>query len=657
MLLLTSCAPASPAVLVPHENPATAASRFSPGDLFLHVAGSLQQLALQQYGSAREALSQVDAGEAHIPEALRHICVRYVELCDELARTLDGLDRSLSTAERLLETNEIAAARAQLDEARGFLSLAEDQLDSLESATTEAMALVGRYGTGGAARAAVTEARTRLDDAIRRLRELTAEYLRRLDAATMQFERRVSFVSPWLTCDAEVDAVWVGEQVVVSGVLSSQDGPLAARTVQLLVDGIAAYEAVTDAGGAYALQVTAPYRYMPRMTLQARFSPRGADLASVQSAASASVELTVRYYETSIEVGLPRELQPGVSTRLLGRLSSIGAVGERPVEVLLSGEMVGHAVSFDDGAFVCEMRVPAAAPEGDVQLAVRTPSVDEMKTGPVDTSAAVRVSRVAPSLSLGFPGIVLMPSVRLLDQLLGQRGVTDDGLPVRTALDSPLPLTAPALVARIGDEAVRVTGRAGETWVTFPLRRSVWTVGIQTARLDVVPSEPWHRPVTREVRFLVVNLILVLLALVVLCWIVVMMAYVRRGQVEAVVHLRAEAPVPAAAPPPPVVAPGFAAASHRHAIVNLYLAAARRVEGLTGLAFGRTVTLREFLSSCGALIGRAGTFFARLTALAEEALYSRHDIGAADVARSHELADLVEGEMAREAPCARGGKT
>ncbi len=655
MLLLPSCVPSSPAALVPHENPASAPSRFSPGDLFVHVAGALQQLALREYGSAEELLSQVDADEAHIPEALRHICVRYVDLCDELARTLDGLDGSLSAAERLLETNEIAPARAQLEEARRLVGLAEEQLSSLESATAEAIALVGRYGTG-TARAAVIEAQARLESAIVRLRELTAEYLRRLDADVVQLEHRIALDSPVLTCRPGTDAVWVGEQVSVSGVLSSPGGPLAARTVQVLVEGVAAYEAVTDAAGAYALQVSAPYRYVPRMTLQARFSPAGSDLASLLSAASAPVEVTVRYYETSIEASLPDELQPGVSTTLLGRLRSIGAVGQRPVEVLLAGEVVGDTLTFDDGTFVCGVRVPASAPEGETQLSVHVQPVDEMRTGPADESAEVLVSRVAPSLSLGFPGIVLMPSVRPLDQLLGQRGVTDEGLPVRLVLDSPLPLTAPALVARIGDEAVRLSGRAGEVWVTFPLRRSVWTVGIQTARLDVVPAEPWHRPVTREARFLVVNLILVVLALVVLCWIVVMMAYVRRGQVQAVVYVPAEAPTPAASSLEPVAARRFPSSSHRHAVVGLYLAAARRVEALTGLAFGRTVTLREFLSSCGGLIGRAGTFFARLTSLAEEALYSRREVGAGDVARSRELADLIEGDIVRGPTGPQGDK-
>lgn len=189
------------------------------------------------------------------------------------------------------------------------------------------------------------------------------------------------------------------------------------------------------------------------------------------------------------------------------------------------------------------------------------------------------------------------------------------------------------------------------------MRYSVWTVGVQSARLDVVPDEPWHRPVRREVRFLVVNLLLVGLALVVLVGVVVMMAFVRRSQAAGVARVPAGAPAPVAAIVSPLPAEEAATSSHRQAVVRLYLAAARRVEALTGLAFGRTVTLREFLAACNVFIGRAGRVFARLTSLAEEALYSKHDIGAADVARSRELAAAVGDEAVREGSTrVEGGK-
>ncbi len=249
-----------------------------------------------------------------------------------------------------------------------------------------------------------------------------------------------------------------------------------------------------------------------------------------------------------------------------------------------------------------------------------------------------------------------MPSVRLIDRYLDQRGVTDDGLPVRMTLQSSLPLTAPALVARVGDEAVQLTGRVGEYWVDFPLRRSLWTVGMQTATLEVVPSEPWHRPVTREVRVLVVNLLLVGLALVVLAAIVVLMAYVRRVQVASLPRAPAVAPAPVTPLPRPLPLQGLGPSSPRHAVVTLYLSAVQRVEALTGLAFGRTVTLREFLSSVTALLGRAGDFFARLTLLAEEALYSKREFDAADVAHSHRISDQFEGDAARESPGTEAGR-
>jgi hypothetical protein len=656
VLLCSGCSAAAPATLVPHENPATAGARYSPGALFLYVGRALQELALGEYGTAQEMLSQVGADEAHVPEALRRICVRYVELCDELARTLDDLDAALSAAERLLETNETAPARAQLEESRQLIDVAGEQLNSLESATDEALALAGRYGTG-AARAAVTEAKARLDEAMQRLRELTAEYLKRLDVDSEQLERRGALEMPALTCTAGADAVWVGEDVIARGALSTRRGPLGGRTVQLLVDGVPTYEAVTDSGGAFLVRVTTPFSYAPRLTLQARFAPQNADLDLVQSAASVPVVLTVRYYESVIDVDIPGELHPGLSATLTGQVHSMGAVAGRPVEVLLDDDVVGQTTTFDDGAFFCRMETPAAAVEGEAQFVVQMPAVDEAQTGPANRSTTLRVGRVAPSVSLGFPSVVLVPGIRLLDLYLGQRGLSEDGLPVRTTIESSLPFSEPVLVARIGDETVRLTGERGQSWVTFPLRYSIWTVGVQSARLDVVPDEPWHRPVRREVHFLVVNLLLVGLALVVLVGVVLMMAFVRRRQIEGVVRVPAGVTAPVGALVSALPVEETAAASHRQAVVRLYLAAARRVEALTGLAFGRTVTLREFLAACSVFIGRAGSVFARLTTLAEEALYSKHDIGATDVARSRELAGAVGDEAAREGSTrAEGGK-
>lgn len=656
VLLCSGCSAAAPATLVPHENPATAGARYSPGALFLYVGSALQQLALGEYGTAQEMLSQVGADEAHIPEALRRICVRYVELCDELARTLDDLDAALSAAERLLETNETASARVRLDESRQLIDVAGEQLSSLESATDEALALAGRYGTG-TARAAVTEAKARLDEAMRRLRELTAEYLKRLEVDSEQLERRGALESPALTCSAAADSVWVGEDVIALGALSTRGGPLGKRTVQLLVDGVPAYEAVTDSGGAFLVRITTPFSYAPRLTLQARFAPQGADLDLVQSAVSPPVVLTVRYYESVIDVAIPGELHPGLSATLTGQVQSMGAVAGRPVEVLLDDDVVGQTTTFDDGAFMCRMEIPAGAVEGEAPFVVRMPAVDEAQTGPADSSATLRVSRVAPTLSLGFPSVVLMPGIRLLDLYLGQRGLSDDGLPVRTTIESPLPLSEPALVARVGDETVRLTGGRGQSWVTFPLRYSIWTVGVQSARLDVVPDEPWHRPVRREVHFLVVNLLLVGLALVALVGVVLMMAFVRRRQTAGAVRVPAVVTDPVGALVSTLPVDETAAASHRQAVVRLYLAAARRVEALTGLAFGRTMTLREFLAACNVFIGRAGRVFARLTTLAEEALYSKHDIGAAEVARSRELAATVGDVAVRKGSTgAEGGK-
>jgi hypothetical protein len=90
------------------------------------------------------------------------------------------------------------------------------------------------------------------------------------------------------------------------------------------------------------------------------------------------------------------------------------------------------------------------------------------------------------------------------------------------------------------------------------------------------------------------------------------------------------------------VKPGVGFEGVKGMLLEAYVRAAVVVEGATGVRMGPHVTLREFLRE--ATLGMHGAVgaFARLTALAERALYSSHAPEAEQAAAAEKLAVEVE---------------
>ncbi len=655
-LLAAGCVVDTDSGVSPHENPASARSRFNVATLFLHMGDVLDSLATGDYESAGDLLAHVDIESAHIPDSLRHVCSRYVELCDQLTGTLSSLESALSQVELLLQTNDVEDARRELVECWDLAEMAGEELGALEEATDEVLTAVSRHGSA-AASAHMAEARNRLEEALLRLRELTRLYEERLEATAEDVEAGSALLAPSLSLAAEGDSVWVGEAIYVSGSLAALSEGMSGREIELFVNGVVAERFVSGADGSFRTSFV-PFEYESSTDIQARYAPRGADTELFQVAKSEVIVLTVRFYESSLEFDVPAELHPGRTVKLVGLVRSLGGVEERLVEVRLNDVVASQTLTGASGAFDYTLRVPADMEEGEHRLFVEVKEDGSQKTAPCSQSAAVKVVRVSPEFAIDCPEVVIVPDWLVFRGRGNSPGIEDGGLRLSGTVQSTLPIESPCVTVRWDDEVTTFEVAGGDFQVVVPYPVSPWMMGRSSVQAEVLPEEPWHRPVAVEVSFNVVNLLVYGAGAVVFWGLLLWLVLARRKRALTVQPGRSEGASVAAGR----VArggrsmgggAGSAAGPYRRLVVHLYETVVAVLTSSSGIVRQPSTTLREFLAISRSAAGRTWRLLAELTRLAEEALYSRREFGRRDSAQARWLALGVRRETGGRAPGGR----
>lgn len=652
-LLATGCVAVTDGGVSPHEDPSSARSRFNVASLFLHMGDVLDSLATGDYGLAGDLLEHVDIERAHIPDSLRHVCSRYVELCGQLTGTLDSLDGALSQVELLLQTNDVEGAGQELVGCRDLVEVAGEELDALEKATDEVLVAVSRHGSA-AASAHMAEARERLEQALLRLHELTRLYEERLEATAEDVEARSVLAAPILDLAMEGDSVWVGEAIDVFGSLRGVSEEMPGREIELFVDGVVAERFVSDADGSFRTSFV-PFEYESSIDIQARYAPKGADTGLFQVAKSEVIVLTVRFYESSLEFDVPAELHPGRTVEIGGVVRSLGGVGERLVEVRLNDVVVGRTLTETSGAFEYALRVSADMEEGEHRLFAGAKEDDSAKTAPCSQSAAVKVVRVSPGFAIDCPEVVIVPDWLAFLGRDNRPGIEGGELRLSGTVQSRLPIESPCITVRWNDEVTNFEVAGGEFEVAVPYPGSPWMMGRCSVQAEVLPKEPWHRPAAVEVSFSVVNLLVYGVAAVVFWGLLFWLLLERRRRL---LNMR-----PGGAEVSPVAAErvarrgrseekgvGSPAGPYRRLVVHLYETVIALLVPSSSVVRKPSTTLREFLAISRGAVGRAWRLLAELTRLAEEALYSQREFRRRDSAQARWLALGVRRETGGSAP-------
>lgn len=639
VLLFTSgCAiPAFVSGAVYHQNPSTVREQYESWLMFAHLGGALLSIAEEQFDVAGQQLDAVDVARAHLPPGMAQLAARYMELCRQLAGMIEQVFDSLDAAGQLLSRNDLAEGGRVLAECRVRLGEAQQLLEVLDGATTEAFTLLRRSGGGMASQ--LNEARSALDAALALLLQLTDDYERRLGEMEEEATAKQSLRQPQLSARLDRESAWVGETLTLSGSLRLEGVALLDRALVVMLDGVDVGTARTDSTGGFTHRLTLPFEYVPKRSVRIGYSPEGGDLNRVLPVTSDEMVVTVRFHESTVSVDAPSLWHPGYPVLLAGEVVSAGTTERRQVDILWRGEPVGGTVTGPMGEFRCSIALPGGTQLGTGSLQVVVARDDGAATAPGRLTCVVEVSRVAPLVELHVAPLLLVPvpSPSLPRRLL--QGEFAVAVPVESVVSSSLPLGSVAMMADWGGQPVRWEQREGAFAQEVPLRMSVWSMGVHDVTVRAAPQEPWHQPVESRATLLVVNL------LVPAIW----LASVGIALSLAIVLRRLRREMPAMELASAQLRQSPAAATHtehfvvagragpRLLVLRLYYRAVVLLQTVLGVAFRPDMTLREYQTAVARLIPGVRDVFFRLTSLGEHALYAGREPVEADIRTGTEL--------------------
>ncbi len=194
------------------------------------------------------------------------------------------------------------------------------------------------------------------------------------------------------------------------------------------------------------------------------------------------------------------------------------------------------------------------------------------------------------------------------------------------------------------------TGADGSFIASIDAPLDLFLVGLQAITLAIEPVEPSYASLEMRRSILIVNPAYT--GLILLAFISVGIVLFRSAKPkpieprEGVVIARAEVPEPTGVIPLP--RPKYELADIKGRILSAYLAGLVAVEKAANVVIAAHMTLTEFCRAVAPSLGTAAEPFRELTTLAEEALYSAHDLGESLAARAGRLATIVKQELRHE---------
>jgi len=624
---------------IPHENPATARTDFNLAVCVLHYAEIFDLVADRQYPTALTLLEELNLDFVHLPEELIFIMNTYSALSTELTNTLDELHNTLDRCEWLLSQNKPDEALVELDGARRLITEATALIHDIDRATQELFQTLAAFALPQDAEA-LNVAKARLESALERLAELEAWYRDYVQTLEAEATGEQTLLVTELTLAISPTQVWVGDQITLSGLLRSTEGPLGGRQVSIFLEGDLFCSATTLGDGTYETSLALPYRYMPLMIVQASYLPAGDDKKTFTAASSEIREISVLFNVTNIKMAIPDEAYPGWTTRISGQLSSQGATGGRNVDVLVDGEVLFSASTGSSGFFQHDVTLDGDAPLGERMLRAIVGPDNESRSAGTSADGILSVMKVTPELEVEVPRFVILPQGIEWTGQVWPPLRTQTWVDIRGSVTSTLPLEGAALTVGMAQASAAGTVDAGDFESRVALPYSFGTVGSEHMEVKVVPSEPWYHPAAQTVQTFVINLFYLAIAVAGLVLAVLIvparilgMARRRKGvstpaEKSAMGRALGKAWLPEMKP---------AAGDYRSMILQAYYMVAAAVQRVASVFLEPHMTLREFFSKVASPKSRFGQLFHKLTGLAEEALYSSHVLGSAQASLAQDL--------------------
>lgn len=625
----------SAAAIPPHQDPDSALWVFDGVSLLNKYSEALDNV-LGRDATAVSAL-QEQASRANIPSELGDSVDDFLSSGDTLAQLIPEIESDLEMSRIMLGQFRTDESEASAAAAKEKLTRAYKQLEVMEreAKTTGGWWKAGSAKLGSALMDAYQGVLDRLEELLRLL-DLLGQMSSNLaeQSATVAVPLSHTAVSLWV----EPLSAFVGDTVEFGGELSSESQPLPGRKVTILLGGAPVSEEITDSKGIYRGRITLPYRYVPEMTLQTIYYPRGDDIGLYLGSSSPEVTVTVLYYVTRLKLEVPENAYPGLGLVLKGQFDygDSPSPQDRSLQVYWNGSLAAEK-TVAPTVFTLELEVAPETNLGKHRLSVYV-SPDK-RYGPASADADVEVVKLTPVIELDAPAVVLLP----LSQDIQGRVYSSLG-----------PLQQASVRISLGDwETTTRTGNEGTFHARLGTGLSLTLVGSQALQASVRPTEPWHQASSSTVNLVMINLANI--AGLVLVLAISVLLGVRQWRRRPAPMAAPAVPQPSSAlvgkeshPPQPELLKPEPEGSPQSILVTLYRGVLRLVQMLTAVLLRKNHTLREYAQECAPKLGPLAGYFQELTDIMEKALYARQRPEQADAVRGTKLTRKLLEEVDHE---------
>ena len=630
--------PRSPTV-TPHEDPETAEEVFSGIPSFLFDADYLDIVLQTNPEGVKAMLGKRPFAQVvqNLNEAIDAFTVARVYISNMVME----IDEDLGKLRVLVGQNRFDEATQLAEETYARLFQADRELKRIEEAaqTIGEMLEVSLAPPESALRRSYDELLQTIDkgrealgldkDILANFSKTLAEEAPSLTEITLKIEPAIAFV---------------GDDIYSAGILTSEEGRLAGRKVDILVNGSRYITTRTYSYGYYQDILRVPYRYVPELDLQVLYCPEGEDSELYQFSLSPVIKLKVLFYEAELEVAVEDGAYPGLETVVSGRLDygQSPPLKERKIEIYFDDVLITEVVAQE--AFTQKIRIDPEADVGEHTITVSSAAVG--RYSPVVTSVILNVTKVTPILELNTPTVAMIPgSIGLSGKLYSEVG----------------PMDGASIKMRLGKSQVRLVSSEDGTFETeIKTGMGFGLIGWQDLEIEGVSREPWHAPLSATSRVFMVNIVSCGILFVMLVFLVIYLpsrlrerlgAYSRRRMRPEKVITRPEL-APAYSDSVIIAAQaqesGQDSGEPRNRIFYWYRLVVRLILGISKAVSKPQQTLREFAGESSRVLGPAARYFIELTKMVERSLYSAYRPTEEDVGKSRKLSRTIEEELKGE---------
>jgi len=606
-MLMLSTPLALASMQVRHMDPAGVVEEpILPSSLIAFYGSILHTLSGENWVEALQNLSF--APLIFLPSNVRALASRFNALIKSTADTLREARVSLDEAGSLLETGSLLDAKARLSEARTRLDEADREVAMLEASSRELAKALG----------ASPQPLLEKVQGLRRLLESYEETYRSLweRLQLLEASRKVR-----VSIQVDRDVVELGSWVRVRGLVEGEGGSvLPDRRVAVYFEGSRKGFAYTGGDGWFEYRLQIPYLYKVKGKVYAVFTPTGGDERRYATSCSNILFLTLLWEVPALRVEASSKAYPGREFEVKGALQSAGKPLQGFQVNLHFLELNASTWTGSNGSFKVSLNVPGNVEEGVETLTVYT----EPKglTGPAAETLKVEVERMPVTLE------VEASKYALAGFTASFKG---------TAWAGGEPLKGRIISVQLGGERVEaLTGFDGgfEARVHIPLTFFTYNYRFKaSAQVD----EPWMKAQPCEGSITVINPIVFSAPLLLGAVTVRALKRGRKGgeTSEEVEHSPWEGEALK-------LEEVEVKADSAQGLKRIYWRALSLVVALTNIAPLRSHTLREYLRLVKGRVKGLYRFFESITLLYEKLLYGR-GVSRGEEGRAEKCLERMEG--------------